>query len=1471
MRNILLTLVLCCTFANGAPVIRKDFTDTLATDAKIDNIKVEENQLGDGILGDKTDLFEGTVKFKRTDISIPGNSKLEVAHHSVLDTNFPSFVGFQSDLPRIELKYLNDGKKIDSRITSWKNGNFCSGKNTREKAVILQAQHMFPHNPSLIIPNKTSSEIILSNGNVVGSKFTNSDFYKIDCYRNSKGFDGFKVVDTDGNTYFFDVLLNSMDNKSLVTTEAMVEKSTNSFINIQTIYVSKVVDIYGNHVSYEYNDHGIKRIISNDGREIRIEWNGKDKHIIASNRRVIYKEYEYMGMEQMYDIYEQKVIEPDGRFWTYTIPLVQMPEGIIGSFCDMPEDLYMQEAQPLTVTNPDGLVGVYNFLFTWQGVSNGYKDESTSTYCSFPFSLVSKKIEYLDGNKSEWNISYSQNHGFFKNEKYGRNSYITGNVPKEVQSPHYRKTSIKSKKGRIDIYFNRNSESYAYRNPIITQIFDSNSNLLKSIYKKYKKSPQFGRKLQNDRYGSHGVIGETSLLTYKRIKQGNDEFITTYDDFTKFGKPKKITEYNNFSDDKLINIIQYVDFENVHVIGKEKSSELKDFDGNVFFDKRYEYYNNGSVKEKKVSGKEFKRYTYNKDGTIKTEQNGENGKKSIFVGYYRGKPLKINTDCSSCNENISESFAYDYFGNKIKHINSAKEQTNYSYDKNDRLTKTLKLYGNLSQEIHRFYKENISKYGLSGDLMVEEVITGDKVAKTYTDGAERVVLLSINDIKEDKEIIKCFKYDDMNNLIFQSNPSFNSCVNGISTDFDILNRKITESLNNATKTFDYEDKNTIKIKDYVGVISRNSYLAFGKPAYETPKALYIGTSSELKIKYRADKKIKEISSGDIIEKRFYSNNGYLCRISRLDIGERNFLYDDIGQLKYESSGSYQPYSFGCNSDNIDVNQGIVYQYDEMERLVRKESDNILVVKEYDSSDNVTKIKYRKGSETNNIEYKYVYEDKLLSEDYSSSNLNAKVSYFYNNYGNVVKNVYNEDLEVGFVKNALGQTKDIIFNGDTISSIKYHPDGSYSSIKRLNSVATTRSIDENLRVTRLLESNSGKRIFDSSYHYHKDGNIKRIINSLDKKRSINNIVFDRFNRISKMNGFSGKDNFSYSYDNNNNINNVVKNSKPYLNYEYRDNLLVGVSGKVRKTLDYDDIGNITRNGDSVISFDSFGQISSNSSQSNFAYDGRGLRTQRGRDYFAYDKNQNLIYQEINGKKEIFVYIGSVNLFSINPDTLDVTYHHYDINGSKIFDTGINANVFNVVYYEPFGGIEKGERNSIGYTGHVHDQDSKIIYMKARYYDPLISRFYSNDPVYFEDNFHQFNRFLYANNNPFMFYDPDGRAGVNDLGSIIGQWLMGKNMEEIAETQVDIAEERVEVIAEAVSYTPLGNALTVADLAKDMANGDVWQDDAASLIGGKMSDIMLERAFGKTFDRDTLELLKAFAGKHAGDYSASAVSQ
>jgi len=49
------------------------------------------------------------------------------------------------------------------------------------------------------------------------------------------------------------------------------------------------------------------------------------------------------------------------------------------------------------------------------------------------------------------------------------------------------------------------------------------------------------------------------------------------------------------------------------------------------------------------------------------------------------------------------------------------------------------------------------------------------------------------------------------------------------------------------------------------------------------------------------------------------------------------------------------------------------------------------------------------------------------------------------------------------------------------------------------------------------------------------------------------------------------------------------------------------------------------------------------------------------------------------------------------------------------------------------------------------------VEARYYDPVIGRFYSNDPIGFRD-VHSFNRYAYANNNPYKYTDPTGKAGV-----------------------------------------------------------------------------------------------------------------
>ncbi|MEH8018964.1 HNH endonuclease [Rheinheimera muenzenbergensis] len=107
-------------------------------------------------------------------------------------------------------------------------------------------------------------------------------------------------------------------------------------------------------------------------------------------------------------------------------------------------------------------------------------------------------------------------------------------------------------------------------------------------------------------------------------------------------------------------------------------------------------------------------------------------------------------------------------------------------------------------------------------------------------------------------------------------------------------------------------------------------------------------------------------------------------------------------------------------------------------------------------------------------------------------------------------------------------------------------------------------------------------------------------------------------------------------------------------------------------------------------------------------------------------------------------------------ITVTYKHTDMLGSVIAESNAQGDITSRSQYEPFGKRLGGEAAGIGYTGHLQDEDLDLTYMQARYYDPIIGRFYSNDPVGFTaSNPMMFNRYAYANNNPYAFNDPDGR--------------------------------------------------------------------------------------------------------------------
>lgn len=106
---------------------------------------------------------------------------------------------------------------------------------------------------------------------------------------------------------------------------------------------------------------------------------------------------------------------------------------------------------------------------------------------------------------------------------------------------------------------------------------------------------------------------------------------------------------------------------------------------------------------------------------------------------------------------------------------------------------------------------------------------------------------------------------------------------------------------------------------------------------------------------------------------------------------------------------------------------------------------------------------------------------------------------------------------------------------------------------------------------------------------------------------------------------------------------------------------------------------------------------------------------------------------------------------------VTYYHTDALGSVVATSDANGNITERREYEPYGAqLTPAVSDGPGYTGHVSDAATGLSYMQQRYYDPLIGRFLSVDPVTANGGTGaNFNRYWYANNNPYRFTDPDGR--------------------------------------------------------------------------------------------------------------------
>ncbi len=344
--------------------------------------------------------------------------------------------------------------------------------------------------------------------------------------------------------------------------------------------------------------------------------------------------------------------------------------------------------------------------------------------------------------------------------------------------------------------------------------------------------------------------------------------------------------------------------------------------------------------------------------------------------------------------------------------------------------------------------------------------------------------------------------------------------------------------------------------------------------------------------------------------------------------------------------------------------------------------------------------------------------------------------------------------IAYAPNALGQPTQV---SGYASNVTYHPNGAVAGYLLANGVvhSSSQTIDGKPKVLRDVG------VVQDQYDYDANGNVTRIVDQQEGV-STRSMAYDGLDRLISAQGPWGAG--SFAYDGLDNLRASVVGNRSLTHLYDANNRLSGLAGSQSIGFGYDGNGNITRRGGQTFVFDLGNRMTSAPGKSvSLLYDGHGRRSlntlpDASWRLYAYtqDGKLRLSYNTREGGSTRYIYLGGVLIAELTPTATN--FVHTDALGSPVATTNAAGALLSRTRYEPYGATSSGVTPPrMGFTGHVNDGDTGLVYMQQRYDDPIAGRFLSVDPVTTSfSNASHFNRYNYANNNPYRYLDPDRRS-------------------------------------------------------------------------------------------------------------------
>lgn len=1384
--------------------------------------------LGNSLFGDEVNLYNGSLSFSHTDLSVPGNSALAVAlirRHAPTQAAevLGQFGDWDLDTPRIGGSF----SALKGWVTQSGGVDRCSGftpppvigyGSGSPGEISPLRQPLPPRTPPaaisptsallpavdylateywqghlLSIPGHGAQEVLLrtpANAKAPTStlwgdatRLVTKSHWQIRCLpsvRNGNG-EGFEALSPEGVRYRFDWMATRAQNP--------LKKLGRSLPRMDVfLMATEVTDRFGNWVRYHYDPSSPLSLVSitaSDGRRIDIT-NVGGRAVMATDGSRTYR-YHYADAQRSI---LQVVEQGDGSRWTFQLDGLKQNFSHIseGSTCESPgsPDPFVYTGR---IIHPSGAVGTFTTQFLIHGRTNVPRHcqfvwpSNTVTYGAvwprrtISQTLVAKTISGPGIADQQWTYSFRGESAWNTCTSCSGIKTVLVTDPAGIVTRH--------------LYGNRfrADEGLLYQ----TDVGWNGTTAVKTTAMRYRNSvgqaypDQFGTSVQRN---GDDTSTRNRPVEWRQVRLDGATFTwelaANHAGLDSWARPLRAAAFSSLGHSRT-ETTAYHDNLSSWVIGQVAS--ITDHDGRQA--QRTDYDPLTALPTARYRYDLLRqRYAFHPDGTLHRVFDPLN-RATSFANYHRGQARWYQH-----RDGRIETAEINNLGKPVWHQNAAGTTTGYRYDAMGRLAQIdppAEATFSYFPIVDRFEQVPFDEHGLAPGHWRQTTTMGNAVTVRYYDSLWRPRRVDTYDATAIDATASrvAFAYDHEGQKTFESLPvrameGLGTGLPGTHTFRDAIGREIlqgkdAESGRRLDTLTTYLPGFIKRVTNPRGAITTFQHQVFDNPEEAAITHVAMPEDTWLRIDRDSQGRALAITRGgthagapqSITRGYRYDTHKRLCKTIEPEAGATIQWYDAAGNVGWRASGLALG-GAACDWDLVPAHKRIQIEYDSRDRVIRTaHGDGSSVIQQAYTADGQLEQITASRPGTNTIRWTYSYNNRrLLTQqryDWGDPANHWIFNRLIDGHGHEYA-LQDPHGQIDYQPNALGQPTRV---GNYATGVTHHPNGMVAGYVSGNG----RSFRLTLNTRGLPSEWVVAGAIHDRFTYDDAGNITAITDHL-AGRHTSMPWYDGLDRLRQANGPWGA--AHYTYDALDNLVASVVGSRSLTHrFDAATNRLVGLSGSINLDIGYDDQGNVRSRGGQTYAFDISNRLLQAHGRASYVYDGHGRRNltwfadgSYRHDAYTQDGKLRMTWRTGQGSKR-FAYLGD-RLVAEHSSNGEIQYVHGDHLGSPVVRSNASGAVLEHTRtrYEPYGATVAGSFNptGVGFTGHVNDPEIGMVYMQQRYYDPIAGRFLSVDPVVTDAKTgSSFNRYVYGNNNPYKFKDPDGKASVAAVGA--GVLLVG----------------------------------------------------------------------------------------------------